>query len=132
MREFDMDTIRMITGFENLTHAKVRDCIRNDVIYFLVEPGDAYKAIGKGGETIKKVEELVGKRIHILEWAEKKEDFVKNLVQGMKTIEIKENTAIVTVDSKMRSAVIGKGGANIKVLRELLERNSELKDLKVV
>ena len=39
MRKFDTDTIRIITAFENITGTEVRDCIRNDAIFFLVNEG---------------------------------------------------------------------------------------------
>ena len=132
VREIDQEAMQLIAAFEKLSHTEVRDCIRNDSIYFLVNPGKAAMAIGKGGETVKNAESLFKKQIKIYEWAENEEQFVKNLVPGIKKLEINGEKAIVTIDAKERGAVIGKGGANINALRELLSRNSNIKELKIL
>jgi len=132
MREFDNDTLSIINAFENITGTEVRDCIMNDAIYFLVGPGKAAIAIGKGGQTIRNAENAIGKPIKVFEWAEKIEDFIRNLVPGVKKIDISGDKANVTVDSKDRGAAIGKGGSNIKILRELIERNSSIKEVKIL
>ena len=130
-REFDMDTIRAITAFEEITGTRVRDCIRNDVLYFLVAPGKAAIAIGKGGEHVQTAEKMLNKQIKVLEWADAPEQFVKNLIPQAERVSISGETAHVKV-GKNKGAVIGKGGENIKILNELLGRNSNLKEIKVV
>ena len=45
---FDTDTIRLITLFENITHAPVKDCLVDkdaNTIYFIVEEGNIVVAI---------------------------------------------------------------------------------------
>ncbi len=130
-RELDMDTIRMITAFEEITGTQVRDCIRNDMLYFLVAPGKAAIAIGRGGESVQTAEKMLNKQIKVLEWAETPEQFVKNLVPNAERVSINGELAIVRV-GKNKGAVIGKGGENIKILNEFLSRNSQLKEIKVV
>ena len=132
MREFDTETMQLIAGFENLTGTEVRDVIKNDNIYFLVNPGKASLAIGKGGQAVQEAERLLQKPIRIYEWAEDPEQFIKNLIPSAKKIDINGEKATVTVDARERGAVIGKGGSNVNVLRELLSRNSPIKELKVV
>ena len=70
MREFDMDTLTLISAFENITGTEVRDCIIGDTLYFLVDTGKISKAIGKNGQNIKKAEYKLRKPIKIMEWAE--------------------------------------------------------------
>lgn len=132
MREIDQEAMQLIAAFEKLSHTEVRDCIRNDTIYFLVNPGKAAMAIGKGGETVKNAESMFKKQIKIYEWAENEEQFVRNLIPGIKKIDINGGKATVTIDVKERGAVIGKGGSNINAIRELLSRNSNIKELKVI
>lgn len=130
-REFDAEAIRLITAFENITGAEVRDCINSDMLYFLVKPGKAAIAIGKGGEHVQTAEKMLKKQIKILEWADAPEQFVKNLVPQAERVQINGESAVVRV-GKNRGAVIGKGGENIKTLNELLSRNSNLKEIKIV
>jgi len=132
LREIDQEAMQLIAAFEKLSHTEVRDCIRNDVIYFLVNPGKAAVAIGKGGETVKSAENLFKKQIKIYEWAENDEQFIKNLIPGIKKLELNGEKAVVTIEAKERGAVIGKGGSNINALRELLNRNSGIKEVKIL
>lgn len=131
MREFDTDTIRIISAFENITGTEVRDCIRNDSIFFLVNTGKVAIAIGKNGQNIKNAEKMMGKQIKVFEWSNDAKTFIKNMIPQAQKIEINKNKATVSLNSKDRGSVIGKGGYNINVIREFLERNSEIISLKI-
>lgn len=132
MRNFDTESLRVITAFENITGSEVRDCIIADIIYFLVNPGKAALAIGKNGQTIKTAEKMIGKQIKILEFSEEEKQFIKNLVPQAQRIEINEKRAIVAINHKDRGAVIGRGGNKIKIIRTFLDRNSNIKELKIL
>lgn len=132
MREFDTDAIKLIATFENITKTEVRDCITNDSIYFLVNPGKIAVAIGKGGQTIKSAEKSLNKQIKIFEWAEDSESFIKNMIPQAQKIAITNGMAQITLNTKDRGAVFGKGGSNIKAIREFLFRNSNITELKVI
>ena len=132
MRDFDSDTLKLITTFEDLTGSFVRDCINSDRLYFLVDKGMIAVAIGKEGNKIKNAERILGKPIKLFEWNEEGKEFIKNLIPQAQKIEIKNSNASVSIENKNRGAVIGSGGNNIKIIRELLGRNSEIKDLKVL
>lgn len=132
MRNFDTESLRVITAFENITGSEVRDCIIADIIYFLVNPGKAALAIGKNGQTIKTAEKMIGKQIKILEFSEEEKQFIKNLVPQAQRIEINEKGAIVAINHKDRGVVIGRGGNKIKIIRTFLDRNSNIKELKIL
>ena len=132
MREFDTDMIQLIAVFESISKTEVRDCITNDSIYFLVNTGKIAIAIGKGGQTIRAAENTLKKSIKIFEWAEDNEQFIKNLIPKAQKVTVNGTGAQVTLNAKDRGAVFGKGGSNIKIIRELLSRNSEIKELKVI
>lgn len=132
MREFDTDTLRIIAAFENITGTEVRDCIRNDYIFFLVNEGKIAMAIGKNGQMIKTAERMLGKPIKVFEWAADPKAFIKNLIPQAQKIEIGKDGASVSLNSKDRGTVIGKGGYHINIIREFLERNSDIKSLRVV
>ena len=132
MRDFDTDTIRVIAAFENITGTEVRDCVCSDVIYFLVNPGKMALAIGKDGHNIKTAEKMLKKHIKIFEWSEDCEQFIKNLIPSAQKIDINGDKATLAIDTETRGMVIGKKGCNIKVIREFLERNSNIKGLKIL
>ncbi|HLE07832.1 MAG TPA: NusA-like transcription termination signal-binding factor [archaeon] len=130
-REFDNDTILLINAFENITGTEVRDCVNSELLYFLVAPGKAAIAIGKGGEHVQTAEKMLKKQIKVLEWHEDAREFVKNLIPQADKIQINGEAAVVQV-GKNKGAVIGRGGENIKVLNEFLQRNSQIKEIKVI
>ncbi|NOZ81708.1 MAG: NusA-like transcription termination signal-binding factor [Candidatus Micrarchaeota archaeon] len=133
MRQFDTETLRIITAFENITNAEVRDCIITpERLYFLLSPGHMPKAIGKNGTIIKIAEKMLGKKIKVFEYSEAVEEFLKNLFPAAKKIEIKKNTVSVYVSPKDRGSIIGKNGSNIKAIREILKRNSGITDVRIV
>lgn len=132
MRNFDNDIIRVITAFENITGTEVRDCVCSDIIYFLVNPGKMALAIGKNGHNIKTAEKMLKKPIKIFEWSEDCEQFIKNLIPSVQKIDIDGNKATLLIETETRGIVIGKKGCNIKVIRNFLERNSNIKDLKIL
>lgn len=132
MRDFDNNTIRLMTAFENIAQTEIRDCVSSDTIYFLVSPGKMAKTIGKNGYNIKSAEKMLGKPIKVFEWSEDETEFLRNLIPKAQKIEIDGNKAVVTLSSENRGSIIGKKGSNIKVIRLFLERNSSIKELKVL
>ncbi len=131
MRIFDTNTIKVISAFEKLTRSEVRDCIINEnSIYFLVNKGKMGLTIGKGGKTIKSAEKLFKKQIKVFEYSPDQEEFVKNLMPQASKIEIKGSKVVVSAGNK-RGILIGKNGLNIKCIKILLERNSDIKKLEV-
>jgi len=78
---FDSESIRLLTLFENITNAPVRDCfMNNDVVYYIVEEGKIGLAIGKNGTSIKNVEKVIGKKVKVFEYSKKPEVFIRNLI----------------------------------------------------
>src|SRR3972149_9743856 len=132
MRDVDTDILRVITAFENMTGTEVRDCVNTDTLYFLVNPGKVAIAIGRNGQTIKTAEKMFQKSIKVFEWSDNPEEFVRRLIPQAQKIEINGTKVVVSLESKDRGIVIGKDGTNVKVIREILERNSEMKELKIL
>lgn len=128
-----MKTIQIINAFEGITGTEVRDCIDDENrIYFLVNSGKAALAIGKGGKRVRVAEEILGKKIRVFEYDEDPKKLVKNLIPTAEKIEINGKCANVVINNRQRGAIIGKDGSNIKMLRELLGRNSDLEDLRIL
>ena len=132
MRKFDLDDIMIMAAFENITGTGVRDCLIKEVIYFLVDKGKAGLAIGKSGQKIKAAEDMLGRPIKIFEWADSSIELIKSMIPSAKQITLNKGTATVMVESKFRGTVIGKEGSNVKVIKEFLDRNTDIKELKIL
>jgi len=132
----DMDEIRMITLFENITKAPIKDCVLGDgTVCFVVEEGRIGTAIGKNGSEVKRVEKMVGKGIKLFEFSNDTSTFVKNVIPQAKSIKIRNEDGRTIVDIKVekkdRPFVIGRDQRNLKFYKKILQRNHGIDDLVV-
>jgi len=132
---FNTESIRLITLFENLTGTVVKDCIVDDLsntVYFTIEEGKIGIAIGKNGESVKNVERLIKRNIKIFEFSEDLNSFIKKLIPQALEIRIKNEEGVaveVKVDKRDKAVVIGRDRKNLKLYKELLERNHGVSEL---
>ncbi len=131
---FDTEAIRLITVFENITGAPVKDCITDDdMICFIIDEGKVGIAIGKNGNSVKNAERILNKSIKIFEYDKDLGKFVKKLIPQGNMIKIRNEgdkiTIEVKVDRKDKALVIGRDGRNLKLLKNLLQRSHRVSDL---
>jgi N utilization substance protein A len=134
--KFDTEAIRLVTLFENLTGAPVKDCIVDNsanTIYFVIGEGKVGMAIGKNGSRIKNVENLVGKNIKIFEFSRDLTTFIKNIIPQVTSIKTRtenERTIVeINVEKKDKALIIGRDGKNLKIYKEILQRSHGIGDL---
>jgi N utilization substance protein A len=135
--KFDTDTIRSINLFEEVTGVEVMDAItQDDKAFFVVEEGKVGLAIGKGGETIKKVQRNLNKDVKVYEYSDSLKEFVENLVpadvNSVRYDRSGENKVVkIGVDRNDWSRVVGKDGKNIDIIKRFLKREFDVDDVKV-
>jgi len=118
---------------ERISRVKVKDCFQDEeTIYFIVNQGDLWKALGKDTINVKKLQNELGKRIRIVEFRNTPVNFVRNLIYPVKVEEIVEEEEIISIkDSsrKTKSTLIGRGGKNLKLINRAVKRffNKEVK-----
>ncbi len=132
----NMETIRLLNLFENITKVHVKDCfVDEDDVYFIVEEGKIGLAIGRGGSSIKNVEKSIEKNVKVFEYSPNLVEFVKNLIPQAKEVTVINNTDSVEIEIKVdksdKGYVIGRGGEKIKIYREILKRVHNVSDLRV-
>jgi len=133
--KYNSDVMNYISLFESLTGAKVKDCIANDNITFIVHENEMGKAIGKEGSNIKRVENTFKKKIRLAEFNNDVCQFVKNLIYPIKAKEIKEEDGIVTIygnDTKTKGMLIGRDRHNINLISGIVKRYFKISEIKVV
>jgi transcription termination/antitermination protein NusA len=135
---FTEDTLRYIRLFEDMTRTRVRDCMEaEDKLVFVVDPGQANRAVGKGGENVINLKNKTGKNIQVIEYSDDPETFIKNVfynynVQSV-VLENRGNIvhATVTVDPKVKGRAIGKNGRNLKIARDIVNRHHNVQSINV-
>lgn len=133
---FNTETLRIMTSFEEITGASVKDCLIDDetnTIYLVVKEGKIGIAIGKNGESVKRAEYAIKKNIKIFEFSADIASFVKNLIPKTNEINIRNEDGKIVVELRIdrnnKAVVIGRDGKNIKIFKELLQRNHNINDL---
>ncbi|MCK8518280.1 NusA-like transcription termination signal-binding factor [Methanoculleus sp. 7T] len=136
------ECMRLISQFESLTGAGSRDCIvdnRNERIIFVINPGDMGLAIGKGGSSIKKASDVMGKRIEVVEYSADPSQFIRNCFLPANVTDIDFTTdaedqpiARVEVRDEDRGLAIGKAGKNIFKAKVLAQRQHDIADVQLM
>ena len=132
--KYDINLMKFISLFENLTGAKVKDCILNESLVFVVEKGEIYKAIGKDASNIKKIEDLLKKKIRVIEFDDDLVKFVENLIRPIRAEEIAlEDKTVVITDSnnQVKGKIIGRDAKNLKKYKEIVSRYFDFDDIVV-
>lgn len=132
---FDASIMKIISLFESVTHANVKDCIKSDDSYlFIVDPGEMGKAIGKGGRHIKQLERSLKKRVRVAEFNDDPLVFLEHLVAPAKVSNSQMQDGVITLtaaDTQSRGVIIGRGGAHLRFLEKVMQRYFEVTEIKV-
>ncbi|MFZ0005889.1 MAG: NusA-like transcription termination signal-binding factor [Methanoregula sp.] len=121
---------RYIEELRILTRATALDCViddRFDRVIYVIRQGDMGLAIGKKGDNIKRLQNVLGRRIEMVEYAEDPEIFITNIFKPAAVINIEHGAddSPVNVLVKKKSDLgiaIGKAGCNIEKARILCRR----------
>lgn len=133
MKVITAEIIGYINLFENLTRARVKGCFQgNEVLVFVVYEGEAGRAIGKHGENIKRVGQLLKKRIKVVEFNNNPAKFVANFIFPIKAqVEMPDEKTVVIEGkgARFKEAVLGRERKNLKELQDIVSQyfNVEIK-----
>jgi N utilization substance protein A len=133
------DTVQFINLAANTTKANIIDCmVEDDRIVFVVEKGQLGIAIGSKAKNLERLRALFKKNIKFVEFDEDKKIFIQNLCKPyqIKNVTIEKSNdefiALVEVDSRDKSKLIGKSGKNINLIRKLAQRHHPIKDVQIL
>ncbi len=124
--KLDPDVIGLSSIMERMTHARVKDSFQDgDLVCYIVAPGEMGKALGKGGSSIRKIQEKLGKKVKIIEFNDDVTKFVRNIILPLRVEKITiEGNTIIIEDSqkKTKSLLIGRQGRNLELLKRAVKR----------
>lgn len=133
---YDMTAMKFMSLFESITRAKLKDCIvRENMILFIVHPGEIGKAVGSKGVNVRKLERALNKKVKIVEFSPEPVNFIKNLIHPLQVKEITEDEGVYTLtplDLKTRGMLIGRNASHLRAYEDVVKRYFPVKELKVV
>ena len=134
--KYDSDLMKIISIFESATGARLKDAISSEgSLMLIVQEGDMGRAIGKNGSNIRKMENLLKKKIKVAEFSGEISKFAANLMMPLHAKNIEVSEGIVSIycnDTKTRAMLIGRDRSNINFITGILRRYFEVKEVKVL
>src|SRR3989338_9304713 len=103
--------MKLITLFESMTGAKVKDCIDNEKLVFIMEENEMGKAIGRNGVNIKRMESALKRKIKLVEFSNDVLQFVRNMVYPIDISDVEKENGAITIhgkDASTRAMLIGR------------------------
>ncbi len=133
--KYSADIMQYISIFESFTNAKVKDCIVDESVLFVIEENDMGKAIGKHGSNIKRMEELIKKSIRLVEFSNNPAQFLQNLIYPTQAKDIREENKLLSIychDAKSKGRIIGRERQNLQKINDIVKRYFDVEEVKVV
>jgi len=133
----DIRDIQHLNLFSKITGISTRFCFMyNETIIFAVPKNFVSKAIGESGKNVRRINEIIHKKIKILASPKGIEDagrFIKDVVSpvNFNKMEIKENEIIITAGSQNKAALLGRNKRRLLELQKIV-KDFFKKDLRIV
>ncbi len=127
-----MQEMRYLNLFESLTGVRTSFCFKyNENIVFCVPKPLVSRAVGDGGRNIRKLSEILGKKIRVIaapRGVYDSEIFIKTLISPLtiKDFQLKDNE-IIAGGGKNKAALIGRNKRRLlemqKIVKDFFERD---------
>ncbi|MEK6885991.1 MAG: hypothetical protein AABX17_03430 [Nanoarchaeota archaeon] len=144
-KTFDMQFIRYMNLFSRVTRIDPKHCFAyNNGLLFVVPAGAVQMAIGRDNSNLKKLSNILGKRIRIVaqpSGVKEMAKFIAVIVAPIKfeRAEVVENPetkdkeiVITTSDREAKAMLIGRGRIRETELKDILEQYFGVKNLRIM
>ena len=132
---YDMDMIKIINLFEQVTHARVKEAFyMKEVLTFIIFEGDKFKALGKNLSNLHKMEQMLQKKVKIVEFDSDIAKFITNLIYPYRVESVVLNDKVVTItdsDNKTKGLIIGAKAQNLRMYESVVKKYFDIEEIKV-
>jgi NusA-like KH domain protein len=125
-KTLDLSFIRYLNLFEKITRVRTNNCfIFNNILYFAVPSNLVYRAIGEKGSNVRKLAEILNKKVKIVGMPEKPEDaekFIKDIIAPIepRNIEMTEKEIVINAGKMHKASLIGRDKTRLKELAKIV------------
>jgi transcription antitermination factor NusA-like protein len=136
-KTIEMQDMRYLNLFGRTTRVVTRFCFKyNETIIFCVPKSLVSRAIGEKGRNIRKINEILRKKIKVISiplGIQDAKKFIEAIVSPVtfKDLEIKEDEIIITAGSQSKAALIGRNRRRLLELQKI-SRDYFEKDLRII
>lgn len=134
--------LRLMSLFQSVTSVTARDCVvddKMDRVIFVINKNQMGLAIGKGGATIKQLQNVVARKVELVEYSDNISEFIGNILNSSMINEIRidersdgTKQALVVVDAKKKGIVVGREGRNAEKARLLARRYFQISNVFII
>lgn len=136
----DMQFMRYLNLFSKITRIQTTVCfVYNNIIVFGVRKKEVSDAIGRNAENVKKLAEILRRKIKIVAMPSGKEggdieEFVREVVSPLTFTKFEFQNGVVSVSGTVqnKAGLIGRNSMRQKELEEILKRYFDISELKIV
>jgi NusA-like KH domain protein len=137
MKTLDMRLIRYLNLFEKVTRVRTKNCFfYNNAVFFVVPYSFISRAIGENGSNVRKISEIIGKKVKIVRLPEDERDlreFVSAIVQPVQFKEVnRENGELIIVAGRNKAALIGRGKVRLEEMKSIVDQYFGIKNVRIV
>lgn len=132
-----MKFIRYLNLFEKITKIRTQHCfVYNSIIIFVVPEKVMARAIGEQGKNIKKLSEILGKKVKVIAAPKGKQDiekFILAIVYPVRfnNLEMKEDKLIIVAGMQSKAALIGRNKTRLLEMQKILEDYFGVKKVRI-
>jgi len=136
------EELGLISLFQSISGATAKDCIidnKMNRVIFVVNKGEMGLAIGKKGQSIKTLENLIGKPVELVEYSDDPKEFIEKAINikyiyDVRLTEKLDGTKIgvIVVDQRHKGAAVGREGRNVEKVRLLVKRYFQIDRIHIV
>lgn len=137
-RTLDMKFIRYLNLFEKVAKIRCQHCfVYNSIIIFLVPRPLMARAIGESGKNVKKLSEILEKKVKIIAIPDGMGEigkFIMDIVHPVKfkSLEVREGMVVITAGMQSKAALIGRDKKRLEEMREILGQYFNMRDLRII
>ena len=131
-----MQDMRYLNLFSKITHVNTRFCFKyNNAIMFGVPRGLISRSLGEDGKNIKKMNEILRKRVRIVALPQGTKDirlFIQQVVNPVtfKDLELKDDGVVLTAGHQSKAALIGRNKRRLhemqKIVRDFFDKEFKI------
>lgn len=123
---YDVELMKYIALLENLGKVRIKDLFQyNGMLCCIVDKNDVSILVGSEGRKIKKIQDMLHKKIKVVGYSDDVKDFARDFIYPIKVDSIEEDNGSIIIscnDRKSKGLLIGRGKKSLLNLQNALSR----------